>query len=130
MPDTGDMTLEELYDHANRLCRKHWSTNFTGKIELVNRDWKRRIGYFTGYDDGATILRFSRKVNARLPRSEVLDTLLHELVHWYLFTQGLPCGDGDEDFVKEALRVGAPISGTREAQRAAYQYKKYTEEDV
>lgn len=64
-----------------------------------------------------------------MPRSEVLDALLHELVHWYLFTQGLPFGDGDEDFVKEALRVGAPISGTREAQRAAYQYKKYTEED-
>ncbi|AVF26352.1 hypothetical protein ERICIV_02212 [Paenibacillus larvae subsp. larvae] len=39
MPDTGDMTLEELYDHANRLCRKHWATEYTGKIELVNRDW-------------------------------------------------------------------------------------------
>ncbi|MEV2286839.1 hypothetical protein ABND12_20070 [Paenibacillus larvae] len=128
MPDTGDMTLEELYDHANRLCRKHWAIEYTGKIELVNRDWKRRLGYFTAYNDGTTALRFSRKVNAKMPRSDVLDALLHELVHWYLFTQGLPFGDGDEEFVKEALRVGAPISGTREAQRAAYQYKKYTEE--
>ncbi|MEW9698017.1 hypothetical protein [Paenibacillus sp. SI8] len=128
----GDLTLEELYTEATAMCRKHWDVDFTGTIELVNRKWTRYNGMFcVRTSEERFFIRLSCKTNAERTRSEVLGTLLHELVHWRLYTTGQPFRDVAEPFIAECLRVGAPISGASAAQRAYRNYlarRKFHEE--
>lgn len=113
-------TLGGLYGIANEICQRHWGVNYTGTVELVNRDWKRRGAC---YSPSAKQIRMSRPMNKRLNRDLVIGCLTHELVHWRLHTTGQPYCDTDETFVAECLRVGAPISRTGIAQRV---YERYT----
>ena len=114
------MNLEELYAAANKFAQTHWGIPYTGKIELVNTKWKR-VGAKVIL--GKTpIIRMSKKTNERLGPDVVKQCLLHELVHWYLYTNGKPFADDAEEFVKECVRVGAPFSKTKKAQLAAAVY--------
>ncbi|WP_188069033.1 SprT-like domain-containing protein [Brevibacillus brevis] len=120
----GNLTLDELYAAANEMCRKWWGVDYTGTIRLTNAKWRAWRGYFilSTADDSLREIRMSRWVNAKRTRDDVLGTLLHELVHWRLFTLGLPNNDADQEFVAECTRVGAPISGAIGARRAAQRY--------
>lgn len=112
-------TVAELYDHAREMSLYHWGTHFDGTIEMVERDWRRQqavIFFPTKH------IRFSRPVNQRMGKEKIMETLLHELVHWWLYTQGKPYGDSDPEFIQECVRVGAPISGTLAAQKAMRNY--------
>lgn len=111
---SGDLTLDELNTIANELCRKHWGVDFTGKVVLTNRNWKRRLGCYV--PDGK-LIRMSRKANGRRTKSDVEYVLVHELVHWRLHTTGQPYDDADPEFITECLRVGAPLSPTSEVRR-------------
>ncbi|MFC5713349.1 hypothetical protein ACFPU1_11175 [Thalassorhabdus alkalitolerans] len=128
MVKDGNLSLEELYEHANRLCMEHWGITYTGRIELVSRNWAARNGCFI-YDRGTEerFIRMSKKRNSGRKKEEVLATLLHELVHWRLHSQGLPARDSDEEFVRECLRVGASISLTQAAQDAVKRFKEEAE---
>jgi predicted SprT family Zn-dependent metalloprotease len=110
------ITLQELYQKAEELCQRHWNVSYTGKIEITKTRWRRRLGCFLPVFE---TIRFSEWMNQKLTREEILDTLLHELVHWRLYKTGQPYLDTDATFVQECLRVGAPISGTKAAQDAA-----------
>lgn len=121
------LTLTELIDHARELSLKHWGVPFDGKIELIDRDWKRRMGVITF---PFKCIRFSRPANRRMGKEQVLETLLHELVHWWLYTQGKPHKDNDPEFIMECVRVGAPISGTQAAQQALRKYGHLSPEDL
>ena len=116
-------TLEGLHVIANELCRKHWGVDYTGTIELVNRDWScMNACFISNRAKGTQKIRMSTKVNTRRPKEDVIGTLLHELVHWRLWTQEVPHSDVAYEFIAECIRVGAPISRTRSAQDA---YKRY-----
>lgn len=120
-------TLGGLYSIANEMSQRHWGVNYTGTIELFNRDWKRKGA---SYSPGAKQIRMSRPVNKRLDRDLVIGCLMHELVHWRLHTTDQPYCDTDEAFVAECLRVGAPISRTSVAQKAYERHmlkRKYEE---
>ena len=121
------MNLDELYVAANEMCRKHWGIEFTGKITLTNRRWTRTQGRFRWWkkEPGRCQIEMSAKTNAGLSREAVMDTLLHELVHWRLYTAGSPYSDQDPEFIAECLRVGASLSGARYAQNA---YQRYLRE--
>lgn len=124
----GNLTLDELYAAANEMCRKWWGVDYTGTIRLTNVNWRRREACFAHTTDKRVQeIRMSRKVNARFTREYVLGNLLHELVHWRLFTQGIPHMDDDPEFVRECIRVGAPFSHTKKAQFAAKLYGGATE---
>lgn len=129
----GNLSLDELYAAANELCRKHWGVNYTGTIRLTNAKWRRKIAGFRFENYGAsTYIVMSTVVNAELTREEVSGYLLHELVHWRLFTSTLRehgferahsvASDDSPEFVRECIRVGAPFSHTDKAQRAAQIY--------
>lgn len=112
--------LQELYDYAKEQSCKWWNREFDIKIVLTSADWRSQRGCYTSYRDNSRppFIKMSSVVNARRPKEMVLKTLLHELVHWHMHTSGLPCNDTDEAFVRECLRVGASISGTKIAQEA------------
>lgn len=122
--ENGDLSLDELYWHADEFCRKWWGISFTGRIELINRKWRCYYGkfHYRTDDPSASFVRMSRKTNAERTKDEVLRTLLHELVHWRNFMTGLPFDDTDDEFIRECIRVGASISGTQSAQAA---YKRF-----
>lgn len=121
---SGNLTLDELYAEANEFCRKWWGVDYTARIVIVNRRWKRRQAAFrwNRVDPNDVYIQFSRAVNAAHSREDVLGWLAHELVHWRLFTQGLPASDDAPEFVAECLRVGAPISQTQAALDAKKRY--------
>jgi SprT-like protein len=118
----GDVSLETLYAWSDELAQKWWSRSYTDTIQLTNRRWARTNGRFwasipVGVEK-ISFIEFSRKRNAGRTMEEVKGTLLHELVHWHLFTSGKPHRDSDREFVEECLRVGAPISQSIRAQAA------------
>ncbi|WP_036708774.1 hypothetical protein [Paenibacillus pinihumi] len=122
--DNGNLSLDELRAAANEMSLRHWGVPFTGTLNLTNRRWKRTHGMFLRWasDPARTMIQMCTSMNASRPREEVLKTLLHELVHWRLYTTGVPCRDTDLEFVAECVRVGASISQTKSAQAA---YKRY-----
>lgn len=127
----AELTEHQLYQMADELAMKWWGVKYDGLIELKNRRWKSINGRFCspcpipGAGDISPIIQMCKKRNAERTEKEVIGTLLHELVHWRLFATGIPHRDTDQEFVKEASRVGASFSKTRKAQQA---YEKYQEE--
>lgn len=115
----GDMSKETLQIYAHRFSMACWGVPFTGEVEIVPYDWKRKLGRFLCE---GSVIKFSKKMNGRQTMEEVLKTLLHELVHWRLHTTGKPAGDDSREFVEEAIRVGASFSGTQAAIKAVAAY--------
>lgn len=121
-----DISEEQLYVMADELALKWWGVKYDGIIELRNRRWKNINGRFwapfPGNKNVLPIIEMCKKRNSQRTEEEVKGTLLHELVHWRLFSLGIPHRDTDKEFVEEAIRVGAPFSKSGKAQRA---YEKY-----
>lgn len=114
---------QRLLTLANELTQKHWGVDYTGGLVLFKRKWKRREACFAHKVDRSVCeIRMSVYKNADLPEEVVTGNLLHELVHWRLYTLDLPLDDADPEFISECLRVGAPLSGATSAQKA---YEKY-----
>lgn len=108
---------------ANELARKHWGVDYTGTLTLTNRYWRRMDAAFSfNSQTGRQEIRMSAPVNAEYGEEDTQGNLLHELVHWRLYTQGVPFGDETTEFIAECLRVGAPISGAPSAKKA---YERY-----
>nr|WP_154895197.1 hypothetical protein [Paenibacillus xylanexedens] len=117
---------ERLLQRAKELAQQHWGVEYTGTLKLMARKWARREAAFAYRTDGSVQeIRMSAATNALLTPEQVEGNLLHELVHWRLWTQELPADDSDAEFVAEAIRVGAPFSRTEKAQKA---YEKYVNE--
>lgn len=120
------MNEQQLYDLADKLSLKWWGVKYDGLIELKNRRWKNTRGQFIkplkSVNDGRPIIEMCSKRNAERTAEEVEGTLLHELVHWRLWSIGLPHRDHNKEFVLEAIRVEAPISGAKNAQLAFEKY--------
>lgn len=111
-----------LYKEAYRLCIKWWGVPFTGYIEVKNRRWKRTNAQFS---PSTCTIKFCSHKNSRRTKEQITKTLLHELVHWRLYTTGVPYRDNDKEFVKEALRVGASFSAVKTAVKAREKYEEY-----
>lgn len=110
---TAELRAEQarLLALANELARRHWCVDYTGNLRLTNRDWKARSAAFAYTESGSVQeIRMSAVVNARLSPVMIADNLLHELVHWRLWTLGLPCADTDSEFIAECMRVGTSLS--------------------
>lgn len=118
---------EEYYrSMAEQYAREYWGVELTCPIEFVNRDWRSLRGSFRiNYETDECRIVMSHKVNQRMGTGPTLETLKHELVHWYLWSIGEPFDDDDPRFISECLRIGASISGTKKAQTA---YKKFCAE--
>ncbi|WP_427050442.1 hypothetical protein [Paenibacillus sp. TC-CSREp1] len=117
---------ERLLKRANELAQLHWGVDYTGTLRLLTRKWARREAAFAFMTDGSVQeIRMSAPTNERLIPEEIEANLLHELVHWRLWSLGLPFGDEDREFVAEAIRVGAAISHAKRAREA---YERYLEE--
>lgn len=118
-------TEEDLVNYAMRFAKEHWDREFDIRIELVNRDWRRKLAsYHFNSKTGDKFIRMSKIVNERYSNEEVLNSLLHEMVHWVLHTTGKPFRDDTKEFVEECIRVGASFSKTKTAQRAFKNYSK------
>jgi predicted SprT family Zn-dependent metalloprotease len=112
---------------AEHYAREYWGVELTCSIEFVDRDWRSCYAYFQCNNETRECkIVMSHIVNARRPVEDVLATLKHELVHWYLWSIGKPYKDDDEEFIRECLRIGARISGSKKAQEA---YRKYCERE-
>ncbi|RXZ78093.1 hypothetical protein EBB07_28995 [Paenibacillaceae bacterium] len=117
------VTLDELYEFGKEKSLEFWNRDFTCKITLVKTYWKDQLGVY--YPDRETIA-FSEHMNATQSKKKVLDTMLHEMVHWHLHTSGKEYDDEDFGFIEECLRVGCGLSQSSSARRAYVMYKSKT----
>lgn len=111
---------EEFYRNtAKEFAREYWDVELTCPIEFVNREWVSTRAYFaSNRETGECKIVMNHKVNQRRGTGPTIETLKHELTHWYLWSIGEPYGDDDPEFIRECLRIGASISGTKKAQEA------------
>ncbi|MCD9024380.1 hypothetical protein [Cohnella silvisoli] len=112
---SGNLSLDELYVAANLFCLRNWGVPFTGNIELIKRRW---AVYMALYVAERKTIRMSSPTNNELGFVRVIDNLHHELVHWRLHMTGQPYDDCDYEFIAECVRVGASLSGAKNAKRA------------
>lgn len=123
------LSLQQLYEVANELSLKWWNVPYDGVIEVRNRRWKNTNGQLLapgGLERTLCIppiIQMCSKRNSNRTDEEIRGTLLHELVHWRLWSLGTQHYDTSRAFVKEAIRVGAPISGSKSARKAYERYK-------
>lgn len=119
--------LESLYREAQRFSRRHWGLEFDGIIQIVHERWRKRVGCYIPY---LRLIQVSIYHLKKYSYSYMIDTLHHELVHWYLHSERLPYSDTDEEFIKECIRVGASLSGEKKAQEAYQRFVKRDRADV
>lgn len=115
---TSELRAEEarLLALANELARRHWGVDYTGTLRLTARNWTRKGACFAwNTQTGLAEIRMSAPVNARMGADKTAGNLLHELVHWRLYSIGAKFRDDAAEFVAECLRVGAPFSRTQAA---------------
>ena len=91
IPNVG--YLEERFDTFNRMCfdgalpripiKLSKARGFVGRLQYrVVRDWRRRI---VGRED--FVIRISTRFD--LPEAEIEDTLIHEMIHYWIAWKGL-----------------------------------------
>lgn len=116
--------VEEYYrEQARQVALKYWGVEMTCPIVFVNREWKRRNACFmVNFETKDCEIIMNHKIHNELGYDGYLPILKHELVHWYLWSIGKPFDDADEEFVRECIRIGAGISGTKKAQIALKAY--------
>ncbi|WP_137743338.1 SprT-like domain-containing protein [Robertmurraya siralis] len=133
------VTVEWLENKARKLVKKHWGIKNIPKIviDITSEDkWNKDADEpeteswttFGLYHSKTQTIEFNSKVNETRSLKQIEDTLLHELCHWYLHTNGKNYRDRDRRFALELIRVGAKPSGTKVAKQAykeAKLYKKY-----
>lgn len=103
---------------AREFVEKTWGKGLNIPIVLYNRKNSGRNGFFRyGYHMLGTVKDYypiEIKLNtANLKKhDELLDTLKHELCHWYCCVSGLDFDDGDKDFEEQLKLVGARSTHT------------------
>lgn len=130
-----DKELEKIEDFyrkkAHEIAHKYWGIEFTCPIVFINRKWKRLNASFRvweGTDKCEIRLNYLRA--KEYGEEEYLKILKHEMVHWYLWRLDKPYGDLDEGFIRECIRIGAGISGTKSAVKAYENIKEDVGEAV
>ena len=112
---------------AESVARKYWDVEMTCPIVWVDREWRKMnasFRYSYNPEDGFCEIRLNHRVRDRLGDIEYMAILKHELAHWYLWSTGQPNDDDDPEFIRECIRIGAPISGTKKAQKAFERLRK------
>ncbi|KXS09184.1 hypothetical protein M427DRAFT_141323 [Gonapodya prolifera JEL478] len=111
--DTDDPTpdIRELFQSFDR-------EYFGGKLASVECRWSAKMTLCAGmcyyFPGGYCSVRLSEPLLKFRPRSDVIDTLLHEMIHAYLFlTNGSRDRSGHgPDFLAQAARVNA-LAGSK-----------------
>lgn len=122
------MTLQDLEKFANEFLEKEFNMSLDIPITLNGR-LTRAMGRFLVMRNRRT--NEARAIGIELNKTlyehnsmdVVLDTLKHELVHYALFSKGLPYSDGDYVFESTLKRLGVTATMTTTFQGKAHVYE-------
>ncbi|MEC4565405.1 hypothetical protein L8C07_05560 [Paenibacillus sp. CMAA1739] len=124
--DVFIFTEEYLQEEAARLVEKHWGID---EKPIIVMDFSESVELQSGLMGGACFntrgkfIEFWSEINRQMEHQEVLDMLLHELCHWYLFITGEEYRDNDVRFVKELIKLGIGHTHNSSNKEAAKAYK-------
>lgn len=105
------VTVKQLESFAKQFTLATWGMKLNIPVITYNRE-SNRNGFF--WYNKRIMRPVEIKINlASRDNSEILDTLKHELCHWYCFVSGLGFKDGDKDFEGTLLSVGASSTHNR-----------------
>jgi hypothetical protein len=117
-----NVEVKELYLFARQKSMELWNREFTCLIVMVKTFWKNQLGT---YSPNKLTIHFSEYLNSAYSKEKILDTLLHEMVHWHLHTSGQKYDDEDFEFIAECIRIGCGLSLSSKAQKAFINYKEH-----
>lgn len=106
------VTVEEMTVEAEQFLKEAYNLTLDIPIKRNNR-LKATLGWFSfNKKHGALDIEISGKFMDYGSRSDVIDCLRHELVHYALYTLGKPYNDGDAYFEEELRKHGISSSGS------------------
>lgn len=111
------MLLTELAKAHEEYNRRYFDGSLRPVAIAVSRRMRSRLGQYTAAGDGlASEITISRSHIRREPWTEVLHTLLHEMVHQWQAERGLPLDHG-RAFREKARELGIEARARRSMER-------------
>jgi predicted SprT family Zn-dependent metalloprotease len=106
------MNLDEIIERASFYTNLLWNKTLTCDIQINSR-LKSTHGQFIHYDNGKELdkIELAKKL-LNTEKFFIIDTLLHELTHWYLCSIGKDNRDGCKEFEDELIRIGVSSTET------------------
>lgn len=111
-------TTKYYNEWAREFTKKIWNKELNIPIILFSRRNSSRYGFFkySYYTCNGKIKYNPIEIKLNLSNlktnDELIDTLKHELCHWYCCVSGLDFNDGDKDFEEQLNRIGAKSTYT------------------
>lgn len=106
--------LNAKINNLAKFCTMHlWGEELDIPVS-VNYKHKDYLGMFVP----EAMIELSNEVVSN--EYALLDTLLHELCHWYCYGTGMGYDDDDNDFINEVEKVGCTLSGDTTFQGGEY----------
>lgn len=107
-------TIEFYNNYAKEFTLKTWGKKLNVRVHFVST--KSYYGMFRGRTDRTFNRRTPLAINLSVVTLEnhekAIDTLKHELCHWYAYTEGQPFKDGQDFFENLLKSVGASSTCT------------------
>ncbi|MED1665739.1 hypothetical protein P4U85_18040 [Brevibacillus laterosporus] len=122
-PEVARISIEFLNRKAKELTLKRWGVNFTSSVKEHNKRDRSILGYayFEARLNGIFFTEESLELHSE---EEIVDMLIHELCHWYLFSIGEDWTDCDVRFAQELIKQGVGHTHNSNNELAARAYKE------
>jgi len=116
------MDKEELKDRAKFFTRLIWGKELDCEV-VVNKRLKSTLGQFVSYGNDRKPKRIEIANNILAENKFfVIDTLIHELTHWYLHLIDKDYRDGSKTFEDELRRIGVNSTETTRLRKQGTTY--------
>lgn len=109
---------QDLNIIAKDMAKRFWGKTLNIPIKINKKKTGLAMGtfIFLKYSKKPVRIDISGRLTQHYSKEMVLDTLMHELTHWHIFTEGKNFRDGEDDFEKELKKLGAhPTKTTKRA---------------
>lgn len=108
-------TKEWYTKYAKEFVKREWNKEFNIPIELYRRVNGSILGSFYR-EHTVNNKRIPKRITLNIANQShegIVNTLKHELCHWYCFVEGKDYRDGDRDFEETLFSIGAGSTHSR-----------------
>ena len=105
------MNMSDVKKHAKNFLRDNYGMVLNIPIKRNNR-LSRAMGRFIHTERKPVAIDLAGSLLDYNERETILDVLEHELVHYALFSKGLPYHDGDDYFEESLKELGISATNT------------------
>ncbi|MET3209759.1 UNVERIFIED_CONTAM: putative SprT family Zn-dependent metalloprotease [Paenibacillus sp. PvR008] len=117
-----------LQTEAKKLVKQHWRIDKEPLVALDFSECEDMKG--ACFNSANSLIEFWSEINRQLTYQEVIEMLMHELCHWYLFSTGQDFRDSDVRFAQELIRLGIGHTHNSRNSEAALAFRLAMNEEM